>query len=119
MGRSTQYVGLTHAAMVYVERAVRVESYVMTHGMFDEEIHGYIYHLAPPDGPNKACYLKEEVQTEPWSSGPMIFTHLREYLVKECGQVLDMGDPYFSWVIDPGLKDRHTEFDQELGTYYV
>lgn len=122
MSRSTQFIGLTEAARRYVKNAERRELYEMTSGMFGEPIMGTIYHMTPPAGPNAGYYLKEVVQDTPWSSGPMIFTRLKPFLVKECGQVLgedEEGGEYFSWVLDPTLKDEHMEVDQTTGRYYV
>jgi len=115
MSRSTQYIGLNRFADELVQNATNVEDYVMTRGMFDENIRGAIYHMKPPEGPNVALKYIEEVQAVPWSSGPMIFTHLRRILTKECGQVLDMG-LVCSWMVDPSLM---TEYDYETGRYYV
>jgi hypothetical protein len=69
---------------------------------------------------NESLVYKEVVQVEPWSSGPMIFTHLVEILTKKCGQVLgeDEDDPRFcSWALDPNV--RPAEYDYETGRYYV
>jgi hypothetical protein len=121
MSRTTQYIGLTLAAIEYANKhSIREEEYEMTTGMFDEPIIGKIYHLPVPAGPNKEFYLKEVVQTSPWSGGPMIFTHLRPILVKERGQVIEVTeDNYFSWVVDPSLGETHTEYDMGTGRYYV
>lgn len=116
MSRETQYIGLTDDAKEFVKKAIREESYKMCEGMFGEEVYGSIYHLPPPPGPNKDLILKEEPQVTPWSSGPMIFTHLRSILVKECGQDIDDDTFYFDWVLDPSIK---VEYDSKKGHYYV
>ena len=115
MSRSTQYIGLTDAAEEWVKGAIGTEQYPMTRGMFDEPIMGTIYHMPAPEGPNKELIAKEVVQAEPWSSGPMIFTHLELILVKECGQMLKHGFIY-SWVEDPTCK---SEFNSAKGVYWV
>lgn len=115
MGRSTQYIGLNDYAKKFVKGALRVESYEMTTGMFGEPVIGKIYHMPTPDGPNTGWIFKEVVQSVPWSSGPMIFTHLIGVLTKECGQEIKDG-PYFSWMVDPSITE---EYDPETGRYYV
>jgi len=87
----------------------------MTQGMYGEPVEGYIYHMPTPEGPHKAFSVKEVVQATPWSSGPMIFTHLVGTLTKESGQDLVMS-PYYSWMLDPCLDET---FDYETGRYYV
>lgn len=116
MSRSTQYIGLNAYAKMWVANAIRTEEYEMTTGMFDEPVKGRIFHLPPPKGPNKALIAKEVVQAKPWSSGPMIFTHLKVVLVKESGQELDCGF-YYSWMVDPLVADQ--EFEPNTGRYYV
>lgn len=121
MSRSTQHIGLNKYAGEWVHDAIRTEGYSMCKGMFDEEVIGTIYHMPVPEGPNKALIAKEVVQDAPWSSGPMIFTHLQVTLVKENGQELDMGC-YFSWMFDPRLlrySGDGTEYDYETGRYGV
>lgn len=115
MSRSTQYIGLNDYATRYVKNAIRKEEYEMTTGMFNEPVMGTIYYMPPPAGPNKEYILKETVQVDPWSSGPMIFTHLKAVLIKNNGQEIDMGE-LFSWMFDPSLKN---EFDYSTGRYYI
>lgn len=115
MSRSTQYIGLNKYALNYVKDAISVEKYEMASGLCDEIIYGNIYHM-PVDGSNKDFLLKEIVQTIPWSSGPMIFTHLKPILIKKCEQICDDLGEYFSWMIDPSII---SEYDFETGRYYV
>ena len=117
MSRTTQYIGLNTYALNLVnsEKVISHKEYEMTKGMFNEPVMGGIWHLKPPEGPNKELILKEEVQMCPWSSGPMIFTHLKVTLVKNCGQELDMGY-YCSWMVDPTVEG---EYDIETGRMYV
>ena len=117
MSRSTQYVGLNHHALNLVKDAFKREEYEMTTGMFEEPVSGTIYHVLPPPGPNKALKYVEVVQTTPWSSGPMIFTHLKAVLTKECGQEIETGE-CCSWILDPSLEDT-SEVDYVTGRYYV
>ena len=113
MSRLTQYIGLNNLAREFIKNALSVETYPMTEGMFEEIIKGHIYHMPVPEGPNAEYIFKEVVQASPWSSGPMIFTHLQCTLTKEIGQVCDMGE-YFSWMRVP---DSDVEYDPDLGTY--
>jgi hypothetical protein len=118
MSRTTQYIGLNIYALNYVRNAIRTETYDMTTGMFDEPVHGTIYHMPPPKGPNKALIAKEVVQATPWSSGMMIFTHLKLTLVKESDEEVDYGDVAFSWMVDPSLGYEQ-EYDLATGRFYV
>lgn len=113
--RTTQYIGLTPVASKYAATAINSEKYEMTLGMFEEPVMGKIYYMPVSEGPNKALIAKEVVQAEPWSSGPMIFTHLQLTLIKESGQEIDCGF-VGSWVEDPLLK---CEVNYTQGTYYV
>lgn len=115
MSRSTQYIGLNQYALNFVKGAKLVETFELTEGMFGEPVLGSVYHMPPPAGPNDEYILKEVVQDVPWSSGPMIFTHLEATLVKKSGQRIKLG-PYFSWMVDPSIKD---EYDLETGRYYI
>lgn len=115
MSRTTQYIGLNEYALAWVNNSLCEAEYEMTHGIGDEPVYGAIYHMPPPDGPNKALIAKEVVQHEVWSSGPMIFTHLEITLVKESGQEIPMGY-YFSWMTDPSLS---CEYDFETGRVYI
>ncbi len=117
MSRSTQYIGLNDYAKKWVEKAIKTETYEMTTGMFDEPVMGTIYHMPPPDGPNKALIAKEVVQAAPWSSGVMFFTHLKLTLIKESGQELDMSEA-FSWMTDPSLAGSQ-EYDPATGRFYM
>lgn len=117
MSRTTQYIGLNEYAKNFVRNAIKTEIIPnMATGMFDEPIEGTRYYMPVPKGPNTSYYFDEEVQAEPWSSGPMIFTCLRGHLVKECGQVIDM-DENFCWMLDPSLEGQ--EYDEMTGRYYV
>ena len=113
MSRSDQYIGLTDDAKTYVAKAVKSERKVLCPGAFIEKIVGEVFHLPPPEGPNKAIIAEEVLQANPWSSGPMYFTNLKLTLVKEDGAELDMGLA-FSWVYNPGLED---EFDPVKGHF--
>jgi hypothetical protein len=123
MSRSTQHIGLTLAAKLFVEKnAIKVceENVDIVHerigtDMFDDAIMGEIFNLTPFPGPNKALIAKEELQFTAWSSGMMIFTHLHLFLIKECGQKLDMGY-IFSWVKDPTITN---EYDHVIGHYWL
>lgn len=100
MGRSTQYIGLTNKAKRFVKNFTQ-EHYHLTDGMFGEEVFGSLYF----DSETNIKY-QEEVQFKPWSSGPMIFTHLRD----------QYGNIMFSWVEDENIDG---EFDRETGKMYV
>lgn len=88
----------------------------MTQGMFGEDILGTIYYMSCPGNPDKTAKLIEEEQCSPWSSGPMIFTHLRCIILQDNGEDIDCGH-YFSWMCDPSVRGK--ELDYETGRYYV
>ena len=118
MSRETQYIGLTNDARKYVEEnAISKESYLMTTGMFEENVHGDIYELQTisPDV-NKRTFVKEVVQASPWSSGPMIFTCLELFVVKHSGQEVSLGK-IFQWVANPTVGEA--EIDYNRGHYWI
>jgi len=119
MSRSTQYIGLNKYAHELVKDAIKTETYEMTTGMFVEPVNGRIYHMAKENDLDVASIRYVEiVQTSPWSSGPMIFTHLRREWVKNDGTIEpEEGEMYCSWMLDPALRGQ--EYDYETGRYYV
>lgn len=89
--RLTQFIGLSPAARNFLIENAVIDNFVttkndvvikewtepqsessgeLTHGMFDEEISLKKFWL------KAGVYVLERVQTAPWSSGPVIFTHL-------------------------------------------
>ena len=134
MSRSTQFIGLTDAAMHYVRNLKPLPSDLSTHGMFDEEIPLRRWVMPDnrttgkgemerrgDDGQLQPC-IREVVQAVPWSSGPMIFT----CLAFDYGNTLDtekgdfqpsFTDTAFEWINDPTLGD--VECDQITGRKWV
>ena len=122
MARSTQYIGLNTYAKNLVKNAYKTEVLPeLTIGMCEEPIPGKVFYVAPLSGEDVNVYHKytEVVQCEPWSSGPMIFTHLRWEIMKQSGQLVDMV-LVCSWIVDPML-DRHLygEYDEDSARFYV
>jgi len=115
MSRSTQYIGLTADGSSFVSNAISSKRFKLTEGMFGEDIDGFEYTLKSPDNPNQTLIAREEVQDEPWSSGPMIFTHLKLTSMSEDGSEKDLGY-MFSWVRD---STTDGEVDYEKGFYWV
>lgn len=115
--RTTQFIGLNDYARKWLEqrKLLYQTTVIIGYGMFEEPIHGLVCHLES-DYPDVNVYLKisEVIQASPWSSGPMIFTHLKAELQKKEGSLCDMGF-YFSWMMDPSLKGQ--EYDYETGRY--
>lgn len=73
MSRTTQYIGMNQRAIDFISRnnlVKVVNPFNKTTGMFDEDIPLDTYE----NEHGKRFY--EKVQTEPWSSGPMILTCL-------------------------------------------
>jgi hypothetical protein len=117
MSRETQFIGLTDRATRLVASAVKTETYDgMTTGMFGESMPGRIFTM--PDSALVPYKYKEVVQDSPWSSGPMIFTHLIPYY-KDGGGHSFRGRACCSWVLDPSLQEENVECDSVTGTYYV
>lgn len=96
MARFTQYIGLSPRAWEYLKKYnyKRIYSYEMTEGIAYEPVMGSLYECtiqvlgrwSIPDNEymedEKVLYI-EVVQAEPWSSGPMIFTQLKNILTGE------------------------------------
>ena len=117
MSRSTQYIGLTIYALKWLVQETKLVSVLngthKTFGMFDEDIPLKEWKGTISNGYDHEWLVREEVQCVPWSSGPMIFTHLVWYKRGE----MDQGSgPFFSWVLNPGVEG---EFDYEQGHFYV
>jgi hypothetical protein len=127
MSRFTQYIGLTHKAKEFVKNLQRVlDSMNCTTGMFGETVD-----LDEWWDEQHKVYVREAVQVELWSSGPMIFTALvyawdKAKIVKLEGETYD----YFhvgreegvefiegtEWVEDSSVSG---EVDHEHGTFWV
>lgn len=119
MSRSTQYIGLNDYAEAYLkEHAILLAATpVIAKGMFNEPIHGRVWkEVIRPEQPDRYYLYQEVLQDSPWSSGPMIFTHIRVTLIQPdtLGQACGF---YFSWMVDPSLTDR--EYDAATGRYWV
>ena len=114
MSRTDQYIGLTNDAQAYVKQAMSVETYEIE-GVWNK-ITLRVYHMPPPEGPNKEFICREVVQDTPWSSGPMYFTCLEATLVKDDKSECEMGK-WFELVVNPTVKSR--EYDEVKGHYYV
>lgn len=111
MSRSTQFIGLTKRAQKFVKDLKSVPSDKITLGMFEEEIPLRRWE-------DDKCFYQETVQAVPWSSGPMIFTHL-EMIHKNCinyDENESDKDFILSWVKDPDCK---CEFDEDKGIFWV
>jgi hypothetical protein len=135
MSRSTQYIGLTKKAERMTEQWDRVDnSENWMGGMFGEEVS--LGEWRRPDG---KC-VREVVQADPWSGGPMIFTCLYVFLIRAKG-IKREGGMYFDYdysesadqkwgeVIEeskwedvwPAPKDEFDyspEYDREKGEFY-
>jgi len=113
MSRSTQFVGLTTSGTMFTMGLERLPSDKHTTGMFEEELP--LGKWKAPEGRwNKAKYVREVVQEVPWSSGPMIFTHLEIEYHQESGQTFTA--PCFEWIHDPTVV---AEFDYDSGVFWI
>lgn len=99
--RTTQYIGLHHGATKYlVNNGFKpIPTDNQTTGMFGEPV---------PLGEwnnEQGAHIREVVQAEPWSSGPMIFTCLQRD-----------GQQLCKWEEDENISN---EFSYEDGKFYV
>lgn len=109
MARSTQVVGLTSKADIFVGNLQQVESDSHTVGMFGEKIELRKWKY-------KHGFVREVLQDSPWSSGPMLFYCLE---IDWCNGAKHQ---CFQWVVDPTLGDDSVEIveiDYMAGTYWV
>lgn len=99
--RETQFIGLNKLADIFVQDAVAKKEYKgHTLGMFGEEL---------PLGQwvkNGHTYT-EVLQCAPWSSGPMIFTCLKD----------EQGIELFAWTFDETLSTETVDY--ATGSYHV
>lgn len=98
--RTTQYIGLTNRAKEFLKTCVEVESKSSTFGMFDEQIPLGTWECTSKY--EQKWRFTEVLQMSPWSSGPMLFTHLKWELVRKDGKCESMGY-CFSWSVNPAL----------------
>ena len=113
MSRTTQYIGLTSAAAKFVENAITRGTYEMVSpgtGLFfsrrlwgfqpnldDKPVMGTIYELPTSMG---TLVMKEVVQYDLWSGGPMNFTHFQVVFISQKGSEIELGH-VFPWKRDP------------------
>lgn len=112
MARSTQYIGLNDKAEDFLDKNFELtlpEDDNVVIGLCDEVIQLTSYVSKNQN------YLsaREVVQTIPWSSGPMIFTHIEVELLDKT-KVL-----WYSWEVNESLSETNQEVDYENGWYYV
>ena len=123
--RTTQYIGLNDYAEAYLrEHATLLQDEAPTIGigMFEEPITGRVWkEVIREEQPDRYLLYEEVVQDSPWSSGPMIFTHLKVTLKQGSLAGVPLADIdsgfYFSWMVDPSLKGQ--EYDPKTGRYWV
>lgn len=124
--RETQFIGLTAAAEAFVKDLEPLPSDTEILGMFEEEVIPLRrWKLHPPlaDEHRVGQCVREKVQMEPWSSGPMIFTCLEidwgvhEDFPEDIGE--SNHSECFQWIMDPTLgrefcQQRENERWEEL-----
>ena len=106
MSRSTQFIGLSFKALDYVATLEEFEEERYTYGMAGEEVP-----LKTWKDTKRGWIVREQVQTVPWSSGPMIFTFLEVTFENGC-----VCSDVLSWVLDPQVEN---EVDSKEGTFWV
>jgi hypothetical protein len=133
MSRSTQFIGLTSRAEDFVKALEPLPPTGYAEGLAMEKIPLRRWKLpvavrtegaAHPNSTGTDEYIEETVQVSPWSSGPMIFTCLREVRG-------ELEWNYFEWAVDPRLspysgrdycrpgEEFPSEYDREAGVYCV
>jgi hypothetical protein len=122
--RTTQFIGLTAAGEAFVKDLRQLPSDTVTSGMFEEEIplrRWEIHPLLANEDRRGQC-IREIVQMEPWSSGPMIFTCLEiDWGWHEDSQLEESGEgnktDCFQWIQDPTLSREFCQqrADEEWG----
>jgi hypothetical protein len=120
MSRSTQFIGLTQRAEKWLEYhgAFRDNVVPATEctGMFGEDLPMGVWGLVYR---GKAVSVREVVQDEPWSSGPMIFTCLAFATLNVDGTVSDKVIHLTEWKLDKSLTKQYLQLDSAKGTYWV
>jgi hypothetical protein len=113
--RTTQFIGLNQKAIKYLElfSAVPQKSERFCEGMFEEKLELREWLAVDNDLSDEKFIVREVVQVEYWSSGPMIFTCL-EIEPQNGFRIL-----ICQWVENPALKLDNTEFDQETGELWI
>ena len=110
MSRSDQYIGLTNAGWNFLKNFPDKEIVEKrTIKICDQAFNPW-----PIEGTEirtKDRIYKEELQCEPWSSGPMYFLHIGIYTTKN-----KLIGHMFSWKEDRSLD---CEFDNFEGTFNV
>ena len=113
MSRCDQYIGLTKKGNEFMKRLIHEpnafhETCVVYYPAFD---------VTPMHGDRVIIgdrTYQEELQYEPWSSGPMYFLHIAIYNNKTGKLIGYIG----SWEYDRNLEKRNIEFDYEKGTLW-
>ena len=111
MSRSDQYVGLTAIGEGIVEELKKntnniIESCSVCPYAF---LQGHLKGIRITTADR---VYQEELQINPWSSGPMYFTHLAVYNRKDNRLIGYIGD----WELDESCE---YEYDKDTGKYYV
>jgi hypothetical protein len=136
MGRSAQHIGLNGRAEALLDYLFGKEGwptkrYQHVEGMFGEEDGFWLRQWVVPKGPlneyDKDVLLREVVQEEPWSSGPMFFTCLelvlKNQVINTDGSLGDSVERLTEWMLDPMVKyDCEfgcTQYDYASGRYWV
>ena len=119
MSRSTQFIGLTANAQMYVQDLEEIDSITHSHGIAGEELPlrqwkapKEVTHVDYP------TFITEIVQEVPWSSGPMIFTCLRlDTMFSEGADPGEFDVRFHEWNHDPAIRDQ--QFDHEKGILWI
>ncbi len=122
--RCQQFIGLTNSAKDFVRHLKSLPGEYIDNYWGGYELRRWQYEEF-----DHVVQVKEVVQAEPWSSGPMIFTCLELIWTNDSGQ--DFKTRCLEWVMNP-LLSRYTklalnldsssypeEYDEKKGEYYV
>lgn len=127
MSRTDQHIGLTSDAIRFLNLLRKNETKVLFEKIIlldrNETLTGCVVYgeratvfYDDEKSVNEKTEYTENIQSIPWSSGPMYFTCINKKLYKKSGQIIDIGN-LFTWVLNPMVK--HKEFDKERGHFYI
>lgn len=114
MSRSDQYVGMTKQANDFIDRlkselnAICETCKVCDQAFNPDPIHGDKITIGDRT-------YKEELQMEPWSSGPMYFTHVAIYNNKTGKLIGYIG----SWELGKPTPNNCEYADASTGKYFI
>jgi hypothetical protein len=112
MARSTQYVGLTQAALEFLVGASPDTPPEPLYGMFDEEVP-----VGAWSNVGLFARVEERLQVAPWCGGPVLLTHLVGFFYND--PELENPVEFLGWVVDPRTGNGTGGVDRKSGIYWL